>query len=341
MMKNRLLLTASILAAFNAEAATFSAAVVVPADKPALTDEIASGLSKAFSEKGHTLKISYFEERCEPYGGRALFGKVLQMSPDFALGYSCDEPPAIERMPEFPVFLLGGTIPENANGLVKLTPDDVRMRDGFVKALSELDGKRFLLANDMTGRADELLKKLRRGLASDRFTEVAVPPNKLNENINNLSQYTDSNYNLIIVSSADVSNAVRLVSRIREAGLKQPIVGTGVLGTSTFSAKIGSMKEGIYFYSAQSPRFSLDAASVIADLRFEDKPAGDASVAAFAAAQIFLKQPQNRNFSGKKFKTVLGTLEFDADGTMKNALPGQFFKWVGNQIKSGFELVEK
>ena len=320
MMKNRLLLTASILAAFNAEAATFSAAVVVPADKPALTDEIASGLSKAFSEKGHTLKISYFEERCEPYGGRALFGKVLQMSPDFALGYSCDEPPAIERMPEFPVFLLG---------------------DGFVKALSELDGKRFLLANDMTGRADELLKKLRRGLSSDRFTEVAVPPNKLNENINTLSQYTDSNYNLIIVSSTDVSNAVRLVSRIREAGLKQPIVGTGVLGTSTFSAKIGSMKEGIYFYSAQSPRFSLDAASVIADLRFEDKPAGDASVAAFAAAQIFLKQPQNRNFSGKKFKTVLGTLEFDADGTMKNALPGQFFKWVGNRIKSGFELIEK
>lgn len=340
-MKNRLLLTASILAAFNAEAATFSAAVVVPAEKPALADEIASGLSKAFVEKGHSLKISYFEERCEPHKDRVLFGKVLKMTPDFALGYSCDEPQAVERLPEFPVFLLGGTVPENAGGLVKLTPDDALMHDGFVKALGEMDGKRFLLANDMTGRADALLKKLKSVLPADRFTEVAVPPNKLNENINNLSQYIDSDYNLIVVPSTDVSNAVRLVSRIREAGLKQPIVGTGVLGTSAFSAKIGSMKEGIYFYAAQNPRFSLDAASVVADLRFEDKPAGDASVSAFAAAQIFLKQPGSRDFSGKKFKTVLGVLEFDAGGAMKNALPGQFFKWAGNQIKTGFELIEK
>ncbi len=328
-------------AAFNAEAATFSAAVVVPADKPALADEIASGLSKAFAESGNSLKISYFEERCEPQKDRALFGKVLKMSPDFALGYSCDDPQTVEKMPDFPVFLLGGAVPENMKRLVRLTPDDVLMYDGFVEALKELKNQRFLLVNDATGRADALLQKLRAELPSDHFTEISVPPNKLNENINILSQYVDSEYNFILVPSADVSNAVRLVSRIREAGLKQPIVGTGVLGTPAFSAKIGSMKEEIYFYAAQSPRFSLDATSVITDLRFKDKPAGDASVSAFAAAQIFLKQAGGLDFSRQKFKTVLGLLEFDDNGAMKNALPGQFFKWVGNQINVAFQPFEK
>lgn len=340
-MKNRLLLTASILAAFNAEAATFSAAVVVPADKPVLAEEIASGLSKAFTEKGHSLKISYFEERCEPHKDRVLFGKVLRMAPDFALGYSCDEPQAVERMPEFPVFLLGGTVPENAGGLVKLTPEPAILYDDFVEALTEFKDKRFLLLNDMSGKADELLQKLRNGLPEDGFTEVALPPHQLNDNINNLLQYIDSKYDFILVPSADTANAVRLVSLVMDAGLKQPIIGTGVLGRADFSAKIGSVKPEIHFYAAQCPRFSLDAASVVADLRFEDKPAGDAAVAAFAAAQIFLKQPKRIDFKGKKFKTVLGTLEFDSKGAMKNALPGHFFKWVDNQIKFDFELIEK
>lgn len=340
-MKNKLLFTALILSCARANAADFSAAVVVPADKPALAEEIAVGLDRAFAEKGYSLKVSYFDGRCDARKDRALFGKVLRLKPDFALGYLCGNLQLIENKPDFPVFLLDGTVPENAEGLIRLTPDDARMRDGFVKALSELDGKRFLLANDTTGRADELLQKLRGALSSGRFTEVEVPPKKLNENINNLSQYIDSKYDFIIIPSADVSNAVRLVSRIREAGLKQPIIGTGVLGTADFSAKIGSMKEEIYFYAAQSPRYSLDAASVIAELRFEDKPAGDAAVSAYAAAQIFLKQPESRNFGGKKFKTVLGTLEFGDDGAMKTVLPGQFFKWVNNQIKPDFELIEK
>ncbi len=340
-MKNRLLFTALIGAAFNVEAATFSAAVVVPADKPALADEIASGLSKAFTEKGHSLKISYFEERCEPRKDRALFGKVLRMSPDFALGYSCDEPQTVEKTPDFPVFLLGGTVPENAGGLVKLTPEPAVLYDDFVEALTELEGKRFLLLNDMSGRADVLLQKLRNELSKDAFTEVFLPAQELNNNINNLSQYVDSNYNFIIVPSADIANAVRLVSLVMDAGLKQPIIGTGVLGTAGFSTKIGSVKPEIHFYAAQCPRFSLDAASVVADLRFEDKPAGDAAVAAFAAAQIFLKRPKRVDFKGKKFKTVLGTLEFDDKGAMKNALPGHFFKWVNNQVKFDLEPLEK
>lgn len=340
-MKNRLLFAALMSAAFNAEATTFSAAVVVPADKPALADEIASGLSKAFTEKGHSLKISYFEERCEPHKDRVLFGKVLRMAPDFALGYSCDEPQAVEKIPEFPVFLLGGTVPENAGGLVKLSPEPAVLYDDFVEALKELEGKRFLLLNDMSGRADVLLEKLRKELLTDSFAEVALPSHQLNDNINNLSQYVDSEYDFILVPSADTANAVRLVSLVMDTGLKRPIIGTGVLGTADFSAKIGSVKPEIHFYAAQCPRFSPDAASVVADLRFEDKPAGDAAVAAFAAAQIFLKQPKYVDFKGKKFKTVLGTLEFDDKGAMKNALPGHFFKWVNNQVKFDFEPIEK
>ena len=118
-------------------------------------------------------------------------------------------------------------------------------------------------------------------------------------------------------------------------------IGTEVLGTADFSAKIGNMKHELYFYAAQSPRYSLDAASVVADLRFGDKPAGDASVGAYAASQIFLKHKRGVPLYGKRFKTALGTLEFDRTGAMKNALPGQFFKWVNNQIKSDFELIEK
>lgn len=340
-MKNRLLLTASILAAFNAEAATFSAAVVIPADKPALAEEIAVGLDEVFTEKGHSLKISYFEELCDVRKDATLFGKVLRAAPDFALGYSCGNLQAIENKPDFPVFLLDGTVPENADGLIKLAPAPQVLHDGFVAALAKFENKRFLLLNDMTGRADVLIEKLRRGLPENSFTEVSVPPNKLNENVSILSQYVDSEYNFILIPSADVSNAVRLVSRIREAGLKQPIIGTGVLGTADFSAKIGNMKHELYFYAAQSPRYSLDAASVVADLRFGDKLAGDASVGAYAASQIFLKHKRGVPLYGKRFKTALGILEFDRTGAMKNALPGQFFKWVNNQIKSDFELIEK
>ena len=340
-MKNKLLFTALILSCARANAADFSAAVVVPADKPALAEEIAVGLDRAFAEKGYSLKVSYFDGRCDARKDKALFGKVLRLKPDFALGYSCGNLQLIEKKPDFPVFLLDGTVPENAGGLIKLTPEPKVLYDDFAAALGEFKNKRFLLLDDMADGSKILLQKLRNGLPENSFTEVSVPPKKLNENINNLSQYADSECDFIIVPSTDTANAVRLVSRIREAGLKQPIIGTGVLGTSAFSAKIGSMKHEIYFYAAQNPRYSPDAASVVADLRFDDRPAGDAAVSAYAAAQIFLKRRSGASLRGKKFKTVLGTVEFDDDGAMKTVPPGQFFKWVNNQVKSDFELIEK
>lgn len=340
-MKNKLLCTALILSCARADAAGFSAAVVIPADKPALAEEIAVGLDRAFTEKGHSLKVSYFDGRCDARKDKTLFGKVARAKPDFALGYSCGNLQLVEHKPAFPVFLLDGTVPENAEGLIKLTPEPKVLYDDFAAALGEFKNKRFLLLNDMTGGAEALLQKLRGALPENSFTEISVPPEKLNENINNLSQYADSDYDFIIVPSSDTANAVRLVSRIREAGLKQPVIGTGVLGTAAFSAKIGSMKHEIYFYAAQNPRYSLDAASVVADLRFDDKPAGDAAVSAYAAAQIFLKQKDGTNLRGKTFKTAIGTLEFDDDGAMKTVLPGQFFKWVNNQIKPVLELIEK
>lgn len=121
-MKNRLLLTASILAAFNAEAATFSAAVVIPADKPALAEEIAVGLDEAFTEKGHSLKIAYFEELCDVRKDATLFGKVLRAAPDFALGYSCGNLKAIENKPDFPVFCWTEPFPKTRTDLSNWRP---------------------------------------------------------------------------------------------------------------------------------------------------------------------------------------------------------------------------
>lgn len=349
-MKNSILFLGAFLAVtavFPADGGFFSAVVVTPKNKPEQAQEIASGLSKAFKDQGHQLKLRTYTEECNPEKDKALISKIMDNQPHFVIGYSCKESAQIAedelKLSDTPLFLLGGDVPKalTHQTLLKMMPEPETLFDGFVEALKRFKNKQFLVLDDKTGQADELIQTLRETFPAQDLKVLDVPPHQLNQNLKKLSKAIDSKYDFIVVSSLDPSQAVRVVSRIREAGLKLPILGLDVLGQPEFSAMIGNMKEGIYFYAPECGRFSLDAAPIIADLRFDEKIVGDATVSAYASAQIFMKALKDRSFYNKKFKTVLGSLEFDESGTLKSGFPGHFFKWENNSVEPDFQLVEK
>ncbi|MGN0905014.1 MAG: hypothetical protein ACI4PW_07645, partial [Alphaproteobacteria bacterium] len=125
------------------------------------------------------------------------------------------------------------------------------------------------------------------------------------------------------------------ISRVREAGIKTPVIGLDVLGTPEFSRMIGSMKEGIYYYAFEDRRHSFDAAGLIAGMRFSGIEPTQAAIASYAAAQIWWQARRNAGegrlaLHDRTYETVMGSVSIDGGGDIRDGLPGVLYRWEGN-----------
>lgn len=344
MTKFRIFLPCCFLACFLASGAcaddTVRVTVVAP-EGSAAEREIVAGVENAFKDAERPVSVRTVHENCSFSADKRQAGEIAASAPDFVIGYTCSFS-AVSAQNEYlkaavPFFAVSTVAPEltslkNPN-VFRLAVNTEKQFDGFAEMLKARCGeKRFLILKDGDVRANKFADVLEKELPEGCFKILDLPANQLEKNINKLSEQSDFKADYIVITSLSSKRAVRLISRVREAGLKEPVIGLNVLKTPDFNRMLGSLKQEVYFLDAEGARYSLDAAPLIAGLRFAGSEPTETMLSSYAAAQIWMQAfgsgtPEPR---GKTFETVLGRLVFDDFGDLVALPPQTVYKWSGN-----------
>lgn len=319
--------------------------VIAPQDSQEAQD-IRTGLEKAFSDMGIDADIRFIPETCNAASSFAVPSSILRRT-DFVIGHFCsssfDKARAEYQKNNIPLFILGLTDPtltaEPNKNILRLIPRTNSLYGGFIGELKKHGASnRYIIVGDGTARSAEFAEILKKELPQAHFESVELPEKQTDDNIKKLSELSDFQADYIIVTSSVTRHAVRVISRIREAGLKMPILGLNTLGTLEFSQMLGSMKDNILFYRPEQGHHLLDAVPLVAEMRFNGDEVSELTVVSYAAVQVY-RQAQTRQkgdappvFHEAGFKTSLGKVDFNVFGDVENLFPGQFFRWDGNRI---------
>lgn len=334
-------------------ARTLRPLIVAPQDSQE-AQNIRTGLEKAFSDMNIDADILFIPETCRNASSFAVPSSVLRRT-DFVIGHFCssslDKVKAEYQKNNIPLFVLGITDPvltASANkNIIRLIPRTKSLYDGFVRELKKHKASgRYIIAGDGTAQSDEFNGVLKKELPQEQVKMIELPEKQADDNIKKLSELSDFNADYIIVTSSATRHAVRVISRIREAGLKMPVIGLNTLGTLEFGQMLGSMKDNIFFYRPELGHHLLDAVPLVAEMRFNGDEVGELTVVSYAAVQIYCEADARTKgdippvFHKSGFKTSLGNVDFNAFGDVENLFPGQFFRWDENRVVPVRQLVE-
>ncbi len=320
-------------------------AVVVAPEGSSAERDIVLGIEKAFSDAEQSVSVQTVNESCSFLNGKKQAKEIAALSPDFVVGYTCALS-AVSAQNEYfkakiPYFAVLAVDPEltalkNRN-VFRLSINTEKQFKPFADMLDEqYRGKRFLILKDGDVRANRFAEMLEKTLPEGSFQTLDLPTNHLNQNIKKLEKASDFKADYIIITSLSPKQAVRLVSRVREAGLKTPIIGLNVLKTADFNRMTGSLKHEIYFMDAVGVRHLADTAALIASMRFSGTEPSDTLLLAYAAAQIRMQIPKDKqelNTRNIPFDTIAGPVVFDDFGDMVELPPQALYKWHENAYK--------
>lgn len=327
--------------------------IVAPQDSQEARD-IRTGLEKAFLDMNVDADIRFVPETCGTASSFSVPPAVLRRT-DFVIGHFCsssfEKAGAEYRKNNIPVFVLGITDPTLTAApnkhIVRLIPRTNSLYAGFIRELKKRHPSgRYIIADDATDKSDAFVEILKKELPRSHIKIIELPEKQADDNIKKLSELSDFKADFVIVTSSLTRHAVRVISRIREAGLKMPVVGLNTLGTLEFSQMLGSMKDNIFFYRPEHGHHLLDAVPLVAEMRFNGDEVGELTVVSYAAVQVYHQADARRTgdarvvFHETKFQTFLGDVDFDAFGDVKNLFPGQFFRWEENAVVPARQLVE-
>lgn len=322
-------------------------AVVAP-ENSGREHEVVSGLEKALKDlnayTSYNVSIRSYPETCRTAEDRRTAARIAEEKPAFVIGYVCaysamaaQQEYAARHIPYFALSIVAPSLTSQKNeNVVRLCPRTDRQFADFAEMLKQrYPGRRFILLDDTTPDGGRFTDVLEKTLDARRAKRLKIPLKQANKNIKLLSQQYDFNADFIVIGSVSPDEAVRLISRVREAGIKTPVIGLDVLGTPEFSRMIGSMKEGIYYYAFEDRRHSFDAAGLIAEMRFSGVEPTQAAIAAYAAAQIWWQARKSAGEGGivlhdRTYETVLGNVSVDGGGDIRDGLPGVLYQWEGN-----------
>ncbi len=322
-------------------------AVVAP-ENSGREHEVVIGLEKALKDlnayTSYNVSIRSYPETCRAEEDRRAAARIAEEKPAFVIGYVCaysamaaQQEYAARGIPYFALSIVAPSLTSRKNeNVVRLCPRTDRQFADFAEMLKQrYPGRRFILLDDTTADGGKFLDVLEESLNSTRVRRLKAPLKQANKNVNMLSQQSDFKADFIIIGTVKPDEAVRLISRVREAGIKTPVIGLDVLGTPDFSRMIGSMKEGIYYYAFEDRRHSFDAAGLIAEMRFSGVEPTQAAIASYAAAQIWWQSRRNSGegestLHDRTYETVMGSVSIDGGGDIRDGLPGVLYRWEGN-----------
>lgn len=333
-MKRKLLLFAAFFIAFptfpgRTEGVRTVEALVIAGDSAA-KERLSAGLTQVFAEARMKLSLSFAKDLCD--GEYSALHRNRKEDVDFivvspckgpAYGKKGEEPP---EQVEAPVFLTSGDLPADvsADVVFRLDPSFGETLRGLAEKLAAAaDDPVFVVAN---GEEAAFLKGL---------NVVSVPSENFNKNLAKALQRHKNKRKIHIVAARTPADAAKRFLLLREAGVEGDIFGLQPFETKEFSKAVGDKTDGARFYVPESPRFSLDAAPLMAELRCDGQNTEDETLYAYAAGQIYVKMMKKADApsGGGTFKTALGVMRFRADGRRTDGGRGRFFVRRGEKIE--------
>ena len=104
---------------------------------------------------------------------------------------------------------------------------------------------------------------------------------------------------------------------------------------------IGVMKQNLHFFARETPLYSLDAARLVSEMRFQDKEIEPDMLLAFAGIQVFWESLRNGgNIRNEKIDTVLGRISTDSYGNAVETPPMAFWRWQNNAVVADEQQAE-
>jgi branched-chain amino acid transport system substrate-binding protein len=295
---------------------------------------------------GKKLALDVEDDACDPKQARSVAEKIGSMGLPFVAGHYCSSSsiPASEAYAENNVLQItpGSTNPTfTERGLWNVARvcgrDDQQGTVAGDYIAKNYKGKNVAILNDKTtygkGLADETKKALNKAGVTEKLYESY---NKGDKDFNAIvSRLKKENIDLVYVGGYH-QEAGLIIRQMRDQGLKTVLMAGDALADREFASITGPQGEGTLFTFGPDPRNKPTAKAIVEKFKAKNIDPEGYTLYTYAAFQVWSKavakagtiDPKKvmETIKGGKWDTVIGTMEFDAKGDIKQ-IDYVVYKW--------------
>src|SRR5499427_9752920 len=297
----------------------------------------AADINAAGGVLGKKITLEYGDDACDPKQARAVAKRFAYEQVPFVAGHFCSSSsiPASEAYADGDVLQI---TPASTNPLFterKLwNVARVCGRDdqqGLVAAeyiVKNYKGKNVAILNDKTTYGKGLADETKKALNKAGFTEKMFESyNKGDKDFNAIvSRLKAENIDLVFVGGYH-QEAGLIVRQMRDQGLKTVLMAGDALADKEFASITGPDAEGTLFTFGPDPRNKPTAKAIVEKFKAKNIDPEGYTLYTYAAFQVWSKAVAKAGttdpkkvmdtIKGAAWDTVLGTLEFDPKGDIK------------------------
>ena len=315
-------------------------------------------INKAGGVLGKKLALDVEDDACDPKQARSVAEKIANSKIPFVAGHYCSASsiPASEAYADGNVLQIspGSTNPlfteRKLWNVARVCGRDDQQ--GLVAAqyiAKNFQGKNIAILNDKTtygkGLADEMKKALNKAGVTEKMYESY---NKGDKDFNAIvSRLKRDNIDLVYVGGY-YQEAGLILRQMRDQGLKTVMMSGDTITDVAFASITGPAAEGTLFTFGPDPRKKPTAKAIVERFKAENIDPEGYTLYSYAALQVWSEAAKKVGttdpkkvmaaIKGGKWDTVLGPLEFDAKGDIKQ-IDYVVYKW---DDKGGYtEIVGK
>jgi branched-chain amino acid transport system substrate-binding protein len=309
-------------------------------------DMAVADLNAAGGVLGKKLTLDVEDDACDPKQARSVAEKIGGSKIPFVAGHYCSSSsiPASEAYADGNVLQI---TPASTNPLFterKLWNvarvcgrDDQQGSVAGNYIAKTYKGKNVAILNDKTtygkGLADETKKALNKAGVTEKLFEAY---NKGDKDFNAIvSRLKAENIDLVYVGGYHQESGL-IVRQMRAQGLKTVLMAGDALADKEFASITGPDAEGTLFTFGPDPRNKPTAKAIVDKFKAKNIDPEGYTLYTYAAFQVWSKAVAKANttdpkkvmdtIKGGAWDTVLGTLEFDAKGDIKQ-IDYVVYKW--------------
>ena len=298
---------------------------------------------------GQHLVLDIEDDACDPKQARSVAEKIAGAKIPFVAGHYCSSSsiPASEAYAEGNVLQIspGSTNPLFTERML-LNVARVCGRDDQQGAVAgdyiakNFKGKNIAILDDKTTYGKGLADETRKALNKAGITE------KLNDSYNKgdkdfsaiVSKLKLANIDVLMVGGYHQEMAL-ILRQMRDQGLKTLLMGGDAMADKQFASVTGAAAEGTLFTFGPDPRKKPTAAAIVQKFKANNIDPEGYTLYAYGASQVWSQAVAKAKTTDPKkvmdtikagsWDTVLGTLQFDAKGDIKQ-LDFVVYKWDAN-----------
>src|SRR5215831_271930 len=298
---------------------------------------------------GKKLALDIEDDACDPKQARSVAEKIGGMGIPFVAGHYCSS----SSIPASEAYADGNVLQISAGSTNPLFTERklwnvarVCGRDDQQGAVAgdyiakNFKGKNIAILDDKTTYGKGLADETRKALNKAGITE------KLNDSYNKgdkdfsaiVSKLKLGNIDVLFVGGYHQEMAL-ILRQMRDQGLKTVLMGGDAMADKQFASVVGAAAEGTLFTFGPDPRKKPTAAAIVEKFKANKIDPEGYTLYAYSALQVWSQAVAKAKTTDPKkvmdtikagsWDTVLGTLQFDAKGDIKQ-LDFVVYKWDPN-----------